>query len=149
MKNELTVNSKIPHKIYAENVEDTALRQFEDCLRMEGCVQGALMADTHTGYVAPIGSVLKFENKVSPALVGYDIGCGVISAELDVKASDLDLDKLKESILRSVPIGFNRHKKPQKININFDGASKELRQAMKSTGVYQCGTDAEVIILSN
>ncbi len=114
LSQELQVNSPVPHKIYADNVEAEALRQFEDCLRMEGCVQGALMADCHTGYVAPIGSVLKFKDQISPALVGYDIGCGVISAELNITAAEIDLDKLKMSILRSVPIGFNRHKKVSK-----------------------------------
>lgn len=135
-----TINSKIPYKIYAEKVEDEALRQFEACLRMEGCVQGALMADTHTGYVAPIGSVLKFENQISPALVGYDIGCGVISAELDIKPGDLDLEKLKNSILRSVPIGFNRHNKAKIYNFDKSKASPELLVAMSGTGVYQLGT---------
>ncbi len=136
----LQVDSTTPHKIYAEIVEDTALEQFENCLDMEGCVQGALMADCHTGYVAPIGSVLKFEGKISPALVGYDIGCGVISAELNIKAEDLDLEKLKASILRSVPIGFNRHKDPQVYVIEDSIISPMALKHMMSTGLYQLGT---------
>jgi len=136
----LQVNSNIPHKIYAEVMEDEALRQFEACLRMKGCVQGALMADSHTGYVAPIGSVLKFEGQISPALVGYDIGCGVISVELDVKAEELNLEKLKLSILRSVPIGFNRHKNPKSYKLENTTISEVMLNAMQSTGLYQLGT---------
>ncbi|MCD6435630.1 MAG: RtcB family protein [Clostridiales bacterium] len=136
----IQVDSKIPHKIYAETVENTALKQFKSCLDMDGCVQGALMADCHTGYVAPIGSVLKFKGKISPALVGYDIGCGVISAELNIKAEELDLEKLKASILRSVPIGFNRHKDPQIYVVEDSTISSMALEHMMSTGLNQLGT---------
>ena len=136
----LQVESKTPHVIYAEVLEDTAIQQFQECLEMEGCVQGALMADSHTGYVAPIGSVLKFENKVSPALIGYDIGCGLISTELDVKASDLDLEALRDYVVANVPIGFNRHNKSQNYEFDKEYASKELLIAMTSTGQMQLGT---------
>ena len=36
-----TLTTKTPHTIYAENLEDEALNQFERCLNMPGCVQGA------------------------------------------------------------------------------------------------------------
>lgn len=134
------VTSKTPHKIYAEVLEDTAIEQFDNCLEMEGCVQGALMADSHTGYVAPIGSVLKFDGKVSPALVGYDIGCGLVSAGLSVKAGDLDLEALRDEILKVVPIGFNRHQKKQQVDVPVSEGSLHLRTVMNSTGVYQLGT---------
>lgn len=136
----LQVDSKTPHVIYAEVLEDQAMVQFNECLEMEGCVQGALMADSHTGYVAPIGSVLKFENKVSPALIGYDIGCGLISTELDVKAEDLDLEKLRDGVVGAVPIGFNRHKTARDYEYASEDASKELTKAMNATGKFQLGT---------
>lgn len=68
------INTSVPYKIFAEHIEDEAIRQFEDCLHMEGCIQGALMPDAHSGYTAPIGSVLKFHERISPQLVGYDKG---------------------------------------------------------------------------
>lgn len=136
---ELKVNSNVPHKIYAEVVDYDTLRQFEDCLRMEGCIQGALMPDTHKGYTAPIGSVLMFKDKISPQLVGYDIGCGMCALKLDITADELDLNLLKDEILKRVPIGTNRHKNPSK-DYGHEPLTKEGKKAFDAVGHAQLGT---------
>ena len=106
---------KKPFKIYADYAEDLAAEQFINCMEHPAIIQGALMPDTHAGYAAPIGSVLKSKDFIFPALVGYDIGCGMSAIKTTIKPEQLNLEQLKIDILRSVPIGRNWHSKPQKL----------------------------------
>ena len=131
-----------PYKIFGDSIEQGALNQFTDCLNMDGCTQGALMPDSHLGYSAPIGSVLKLQDKVSPALVGFDIGCGVACLELGINYEAVDLEALKSHILKTIPIGFNGHSKPQSVgdSISFEGTSQVLQDAYSTKGVKQLGT---------
>lgn len=62
-------------KIYAEVLEQGALDQFNETMAQDFVMKGALMADSHTGYVMPIGGVVATKDVVIPAYVGYDIGC--------------------------------------------------------------------------
>lgn len=67
----------------------------------------ALMPDAHHGYGVPVGTVLPTEGAIVPYAVGYDIGCGMIAARLDLTASDLpdDLTALHAAIAERVPAG--------------------------------------------
>lgn len=127
-------------KIYAEVLEDSALEQFKKAMDLECNVQGALMPDSHTGYTLPIGSVIKSKDKVFPAYVGYDIGCGMCTVKLDITKDDIDLEKLKEHILKTIPLGFKRHEKPIKLNLDISSTSNILAQHIKPTAEYQIGT---------
>lgn len=136
------INTTTPYKIFAECIEDDAIRQFEECLRMEGCVQGALMPDAHSGYTAPIGSVLKFHNRISPQLVGYDIGCGMCSILTGLPTNLLTpvlLQRIRDHILATIPIGNNRHKTPSPYS-NGLPHTDFLNEVLSNTGVYQLGT---------
>ena len=75
-----------PYKIYAESLEDNALRQFADAMKLDCVVRGALMPDAHTGYTLPIGAVVAVDGMVFPSFVGYDIGCGMCALPLSCKA---------------------------------------------------------------
>lgn len=128
-------------KIYAEVLEDEALKQFEEAMSLDCNVQGALMPDAHKGYTLPIGAVIKSKDMVFPSYVGYDIGCGMCAAKLDITKKELDLDKLKEHILNKIPIGFNKHPEPQFQRINFKVENTSfLLDSWRSKGVYQLGT---------
>lgn len=82
----------------------------------------AIMPDVHKGYGVPIGGVMALKDIVIPHAVGVDISCGVQAAELDVPASILQevetgsgkLGKMiGGQIMRNVPLGFEKHNKPQ------------------------------------
>ena len=77
-------------KIYAENLDPAALKQFTDAMSLDCVVSGALMADAHLGYSLPIGAVVAVKDHISPAFVGYDIGCGMCAMKLDIEASSID-----------------------------------------------------------
>ena len=58
-----------------EGIDDSALAQMEQAMRLPVSVAGALMPDAHSGYGLPIGGVLAVENAVIPYAVGVDIAC--------------------------------------------------------------------------
>jgi len=134
-----------PFKIYTDYVEDKALEQFAECMELPSVVQGALMPDTHAGYVAPIGSVLKTEGTIFPSFVGYDIGCGMSECMLDIKADSLksgQLEAIKDATLKRIPIGFKRHNKKQPVpraitDMSMSGFAKDV---LRDQGATQIGT---------
>jgi len=103
-------------KIYSQNIEQSALDQFEDAMSQEFVVSGALMPDAHMGYSLPIGSVVATSGVVVPSWVGYDIGCGMCAVNTGIKANTITThaDALYSDILSSVPVGFNHNKKETK-----------------------------------
>ena len=134
-----------PFKIYADYVEDGAMEQFTDCMEQPSVTQGALMPDTHGGYVAPIGSVLATKGTIFPSFVGYDIGCGMSSIRTSVHKDEVSkeqLEAIKNQILKDIPIGFNRHQKHRYIpkNVMDIPMTAFAKLVLANTGIYQLGT---------
>jgi tRNA-splicing ligase RtcB (3'-phosphate/5'-hydroxy nucleic acid ligase) len=107
-------------KIFANNLDKNVLEQFQNCMKENFVIDGALMPDAHYGYVAPIGSVIITKGIIVPSWVGYDIGCGVIALKLNGK--DL-LAKIKKNALKiqkkvkeNVPMGLGKLNAEHKIN---------------------------------
>lgn len=117
-------------KIYAEVLEDTALEQFKSAMALDFVVDGALMADAHTGYALPIGAVVATDGVVVPSWVGYDIGCGMCALLIEGVSIDDVKDNSKEIfelIYKKVPSGFNVNQ--TEIEYSLDGltdAGKEI-----------------------
>lgn len=74
-------------KVFGGPHDDVALEQLNDVASR--AVQAALMADGHRGYTMPIGGVAAYEDKVSVAGVGYDIGCGNTAIKTDMTLQKL------------------------------------------------------------
>jgi len=124
--------------IFAKTLDEKVIEQFENCLKEDFVLEGALMPDAHFGYVAPIGSVIISKGRIVPSWVGYDIGCGVIALQL--KGKNL-LEKIKKNSLiihnrvaRNVPMGLGRlnpeHKISKETKAKF---TKLLEKLEKST----------------
>ena len=93
------------------------VRQLERCLAAEPGARGALCADGHLGYSAPIGGVMAYREHVSPSGVGYDIGCGNKAVRTDLRADDLrpDVPRLMDRIVAEVSFGVGR-RNPQPVD---------------------------------
>lgn len=98
-------------KIYAENVEQVALDQFESAMEQTFTVKGALMPDAHMGYSLPIGAVVATQSYILPAWVGYDIGCGMCAIQTTFETSEVQehAKEIFNQIYRDVPVGFKKH----------------------------------------
>ena len=104
-----------PVAIFAPDVEEKALGQFEEAMLQDWVEQGALMPDVHTGYTLPIGAVIATRGVLVPSYVGYDIGCGMLALPLtmDSGAVRAAAPEIHAAIHRAVPTGYNVHSEPQ------------------------------------
>ena len=110
-----------PYKVYAENIESSALDQFIRTMECPEVVQGALMPDVHSGYTVPIGSVFATRGAIFPSFVGFDIGCGMCALPTAFKRVDVEANAkaIFDQIYRDVPVGFNHNK--ESVNWVYDG----------------------------
>ncbi len=76
---------------FATNIEEEAIQQIRAMLDMPFAdgAHTAIMPDAHFGKGCTIGTTMKVIDKVVPNLVGVDIGCGMLTADLGHKAIDL------------------------------------------------------------
>ncbi len=98
-------------KIFAEDLDSTAAEQIKELCAsplMDG-EKLRIMPDAHAGVGCVVGTTMTYTDKICPNIVGVDIGCGMLVAELgnlQVKLADLD-DYIKQNI----PSGQHIHKK--------------------------------------
>lgn len=76
---------------YATNIEDECVKQIKGMLDMPFAENAhtAIMPDAHFGLGCTIGTTMKVTDKVVPNLVGVDIGCGMLTADIGHKPIDL------------------------------------------------------------
>jgi tRNA-splicing ligase RtcB (3'-phosphate/5'-hydroxy nucleic acid ligase) len=90
--------------------EQRVIDQLERCLAAEPGARGALCADGHLGYSAPIGGVMAYREHVSPSGVGYDIGCGNKAVRTDLLVDDVRpaVPGLMDRIFAEISFGVGR-----------------------------------------
>lgn len=105
----------------AQNVgKDRTLSQAINAAKLPKMVKHMLlMPDMHEGYGFPIGGVAAFsadDGIVSPAIVGYDINCGVrlIKTNLTFKEIKPKMKSLMDVLFKNVPSGVG-----SRINLGF------------------------------
>ena len=76
---------------YATNIEDACIEQIRTMLDMPFAAGAntAIMPDAHYGIGCTIGTTMRVTDAVVPNLVGVDIGCGMLTADLGHKPIDL------------------------------------------------------------
>lgn len=116
------INSNKPFNIFADVVEDGALKQFQDTMDNEYVISGALMPDVHQGYTVPIGCVFKSDGMIFPSAVGYDISCSVSITPIRANIKDIRFkaNKIHKQIFRNVPVGFNNRKRSHYSVVDID-----------------------------
>ncbi len=100
-------------KIYATTIEDVALNQIKELGEFEPYKDSKIriMPDCHAGSGCTIGTTMEITDKITPNLVGVDIGCGMLTVKL--KQAEIDLQKLDAVINESIPNGFDVHSEPK------------------------------------
>ena len=98
--------------IYTNNPQDTAIAQIEELINqsfMAG-TKVRIMPDYHAGKGCVIGTTIALNGRVVPNLVGVDVGCGVLVAQIGT--GTIDFDALDQTIRRFVPSGNDIHDEP-------------------------------------
>ena len=98
--------------IYADKIEKEAKRQIAEILREEGYSHSKIriMPDVHAGKTVPIGTTMTITDRVSPALVGVDIGCGIDTVFFEDKS--VDFKELDGFIHANIPAGSDIRETP-------------------------------------
>ncbi len=106
-------------KIYATTLEDVAFEQIKELGEFEPYKDSKIriMPDCHAGAGCTIGTTMYIKDKITPNLVGVDIGCGMLTVGLN--ETEIDLEKLDSIINEFIPNGFNIHTE-QKAEFDFN-----------------------------
>ena len=98
-------------KIFCEGLDGTALQQIQSLACFEAYMDSKIriMPDAHAGMGCTIGTTMTLTDKVTPNLVGVDIGCGMLVLELGrARVNPLDLE---HAIEKHIPSGMNVREK--------------------------------------
>ena len=106
--------------VYNDNIDEESRRQIQEVCNSE-IFSGSkirIMPDVHAGKGCVIGYTAELGEKIIPNLIGLDIGCGIMAANLG--RLDLKFDKIDRFIRQNIPYGFKRNKSADPNN--FPGA---------------------------
>lgn len=89
---------------FTDLIEDGAIEQIRELCDTEayGDTRIRIMPDVHAGKGCTIGTTMTVTDKISPSLVGVDIGCGMYTVYLG--KIDIDLERFDEAA-HSIPCG--------------------------------------------
>lgn len=92
-------------KIFTDNIEPEALNQIYNLIKQPAFAdcKVRIMPDVHAGKGCVIGFTADLGEKVIPNIVGVDIGCGMLTAEIG--KIDIDFEKLDNVIRKNIPSG--------------------------------------------
>ena len=101
-------------KIFTENIAEETLNQIHTLIEQPAFAdcKVRIMPYVHTGTGCVIGFTADLGDKVIPNVVGVDIGCGMLTIELG--KTDVDLEKLDNTIREYIPNGRNVHDNAKK-----------------------------------
>ncbi len=91
--------------------EPTLYRQIVNATRFPGAKLVVITPDVHYGYGVPVGCVIltdRDEGAIAMGPVGFDIGCGMVSAKSEVPAGEASHDKklaFHREVMRRVSLG--------------------------------------------
>lgn len=130
-------NKGVETLVFADTFEYEAYDQIKRLVNFEAYENSKvrIMPDAHAGKGCTVGTTIVITDKVTPNLVGVDIGCGMLTIKL--KDTNINLEKLDEVINKKVPCGFSVHNKSKKV---FDFSNLrcikhvDLGRAMLSIG---------------
>ena len=93
-------------KCFTGNLEDVARGQLKAVCDMEEFASSKIriMPDVHAGKGCTIGTTMTITDKIVPAMVGVDIGCGMYTVYLG--KIDIDFEKVDEAA-HCIPCGRN------------------------------------------
>lgn len=98
-------------KVFANAIDQTAVSQIINICNQKAFEESRIriMPDVHAGKGCTIGTTMTITDKVTPNLVGVDIGCGM--EVLDLGKNAMDFEMLDRIIHERIPAGFSIREK--------------------------------------
>lgn len=102
-------NNGVETLIFAETFEYEAYEQVKHLINFQPYLNSKIriMPDAHAGKGCTVGTTMTITDKITPNLVGVDIGCGMLVVKL--KDTNIDFARLDAIIKANIPSGFNVH----------------------------------------
>lgn len=106
-------------KIFTDSIDHYALAQVQMICDQESAAKSRIriMPDVHPGKTGPIGLTMTLKDRVLPALVGIDIGCGMTCALLGRKK--IEYQRLDTVIREQIPCGASIRCAPHSQGLRF------------------------------
>ena len=130
-------------KVFTDDLDKATKQQIAATARDPAYADAKIrvMPDTHAGRGCVIGMTMTLEGRVSPSLVGVDIGCGMEVVRLE--ESHLDLPTLDAFVHEHVPAGKHIHEIQQETEIPLRdllcAPSIDFDRTLKSLGTLGGG----------
>ena len=119
------------------NAETTLYRQIVNATRFPGAKLVAITPDAHYGYGVPVGCVILTDAQwgaVAMGPVGFDIGCGMMSARSEVDADEATPDRRRAfnaAVMERVEMGMGG------VSRRFSGVDKrEFNELVRGGAEY-------------
>jgi tRNA-splicing ligase RtcB (3'-phosphate/5'-hydroxy nucleic acid ligase) len=147
MEGKLVINisgTQTEAKVFSNYPQETALQQIKELCNQPFLKETKIriMPDYHAGKGCVIGTTIMLKDKVVPNLVGVDVGCGVLTVNLQDKV--VDFNKLDQVIRNRVPSGQELHSEEtvQYISTSFPKTENYKAKHILSQGKaeYSLGT---------
>lgn len=105
---------------YCDEMDDSAVQQIRDMCDQPIFANSRIriMPDVHAGTGCTIGTTMTIEDRAVPSLVGFDIGCGMETIQIEEKT--IDFDRLDRIIRERVPSGQAVRETPHPLNAEID-----------------------------
>ena len=118
--------------IYASDIEEECIQQIKQIVNHPAFTEHiAIMPDAHAGKGAVIGFTTPLTDKVIPNVIGVDIGCGMLTAHIELN-NKISLEKLDKNIKKLIPMSTETHKKAPATDFSFQELNFKLQQFFKS-----------------
>ena len=130
-------------KVFTDSLDKPTHKQISATARDPAYADSKIrvMPDTHAGRGCVIGMTMTLTGRVSPSLVGVDIGCGMEVVRLT--ETTLDLPRLDDFIHGHIPAGKAIHETPQPCDLPLRtlkcAASVDTDRALRSLGTLGGG----------
>lgn len=118
-------------KIFTNNIEQKAREQIDLLLEQEAYkdCKVRIMPDVHAGAGCVIGFTANLGDKITPNLIGVDIGCGMTWFNTGLK--EIDFEALDNFIRNNIPSGMNVNDIELNVPVDIEDlyCYKQLRNA--------------------
>ncbi len=130
-------------KVFTDDLDKPTKQQIAATARDPAYADSRIrvMPDTHAGRGCVIGMTMTLCGRVSPSLVGVDIGCGMEVVRL--MDTEIDLPSLDECIRQSIPSGKQIHDDARETDLPLNqmkcATSVNLERTLRSLGTLGGG----------
>lgn len=145
MNNLIELNGKYTDaKMFINTVDEGTIGQVTTMIN-EPVTEGGIvriMPDAHYGKGSTVGTTIHYPdgiNRVVPSIVGVDVGCGIMVAQIEKPEDTTDTEwaKLDAVINKVVPSGFNIRETLDELHPNVPNMIKHMLESMTFKGATE------------